>query len=152
MILLSQCVHVKHQQKAWKRIFQYVNTSVPHASNKKWIQTTMEFLSLIISPIPRAHHLSQASHNPAGCFRDLWGNERVCVTVCVCLCVCVCVCFCLSVCVCLCVNPLMVWSLSIRGRGRRQFIIFILSLGVDECDWTVSCTWSFEIKQEMSMS
>lgn len=87
---------------------------------------TMECFSPIISAVPGAHHPSPASYNPAGCFRDASGSERVSV--------------------CVCSNGL----LSVSGPGRRPSIIFSLSLGVDECDRTVSCTRSGEMKQEMS--
>lgn len=75
---------------------------------------TMECFSPIISPVPGGHHPSPASYNPAGCFRDAWGNE------------------CVSIYVRVCVHSNGL--LSVSGPGRRQSIIFNLSVGVDECD------------------
>lgn len=90
-------------------IHQYFS---PTWVKQKRVQMTMECFRPIISPVPGAHHPSPASFNPA------W--------------------MCVYVCVRVFVSVFSNGLLSVSGPGRRRSIIFNLSVGVDECDWTVS--------------
>lgn len=110
-ILTSGCTCEAQTETLEKNIpiHQYFS---PTWVKQKRVQMTMECFRPIISPVPGAHHPSPASFNPA------W----VCVYVCV------------RVFVSVFSNGL----LSVSGPGRRWSIIFNLSVGVDECDWTVA--------------